>query len=47
MVRSYMIAKAIEGSITVTSLNKLRLHHREYDWIYAGGIIRNDGTIIK
>ena len=38
-----MIAKAIDGSIKNISLNKLRLHQREYEWADTGGIIRNDG----
>ena len=42
-VSSDMIAKANEGSITKTSLNKFRLHQGEYEWYYDGGIIRNDG----
>ena len=42
-VRSYMIAKAIYVSIKNISLNKLRLHQREYEWADTGGLIRNDG----
>ena len=38
-----MISKAIESSITKTSLNKLRLHQREYKWAETGGLTRNDG----
>ena len=41
-----MKAKAIESSINKTSLKKLRLHYGEYQWKYAGVIIRNDGTIM-
>ena len=41
-----MIAKAIEGSITKTSLEKLRIHRGEYEWYDAGGIIRSDVTTI-
>ena len=37
-----MIAKAIEGSMTNTSLKKLRLHRGEYEYPDAGIIIRND-----
>ena len=43
-VQSYMITKAIEGLITRTSLNKIRLHQREYGWSDGGGFIRNEGT---
>ena len=38
-----MIAKEIEGSITKTSTNKLRLHRGEYEWADSGSIISNDG----
>ena len=38
-----MIAKAIEVSITKTSLKKLRIRQREYKWSDTRGIIRNDG----
>ena len=41
-VRLDMISKAIEGSITKTSLNKTRLHQKKYDWDDTGGLIRND-----
>ena len=42
-----MISKAIEDSITKTSLKKLRLRIGEYEWDNAGGIIRNhESTII-
>ena len=42
-MRSYITAKVIEGSITKTSLKKLRLHRGEYKWTDAGGLIRNNG----
>ena len=38
-----MIAKAIAGSITNTSLKTLRLHRGGYEWGDAGGLISNDG----
>ena len=38
-----MIAKAIGGSITNTSLKKLSLHWREHEWSDTGGLIRNYG----
>ena len=38
-----MIAKAIDGSITKTSLKTLSLHQGEYEWSEYGGIIINDG----
>ena len=41
-VRSDMIAKAIEGSITKIHINKIRLHRGGYEWDEAGGIISND-----
>ena len=37
-----MISKAIEVSITKTSLIKIRLFQREYEWADDGSIIRND-----
>ena len=40
-VRSYMIVKAIEGSITKTSLKKLRLHLREFELTHSEGVIIN------
>ena len=43
-MRLDMIAKSIKGSIKNTYISKLRLHHREYEWTYDGGLIRNDGT---
>ena len=47
-VCSDMIVKEIVGSITKTSLKKLRLHLREFEWKYAGGPISNDvPTIIE
>ena len=42
-VRSDMIAKAIEVSITKKSVKKLRLHRGLYEWTYYGGLISNDG----
>ena len=42
-VRPDMIDSEIKGSITKTSLKKLRLHHGEYSRTDAGGIIRNGG----
>ena len=41
--RSYILAKAIVGSITKISINKLRLHRRVYEWTDDGGIISNHG----
>ena len=41
-VRSYMIAKEIEVSITKKFLKIIRLHGGEFEWPYAGGITRND-----
>ena len=38
------MVRSIEESITKTSLKKLRLHHREYEWTDDGGLIRNDRT---
>ena len=38
-----MAAKAIEGSITKTSLKKLGLRRREYERAYTGGIKSNNG----
>ena len=38
-----MIYKAIDNSIKNTSLNKLKIHLREYEWTGSVGIIRNDG----
>ena len=38
-----MISKAIEGSITKTSIKKLRIHCGEYVWIDTGVIIVNHG----
>ena len=40
---SYIIAKAIEVSITKTSLNKIRPHRGVYEWADYGGIISNYG----
>ena len=40
-IRSDMISKGIEGSITKTYLKKLRFHCGEYEWAEAGGIISN------
>ena len=37
-----MIYKAIDNSIKNTSLNKLKIHLREYEWTGDGGLIRND-----
>ena len=42
-VRSDIIAIAIEGSITKTSLNKFRLHRGVYEWTDSGVIINNYG----
>ena len=42
-VRPDMIDSEIKGSITKTSLKKLRLHHGEYEWTGYGGLVRNDG----
>ena len=39
-LRSDMIAKEIEGSITKIYLKKLRIYCRKYDWTYSGGLIR-------
>ena len=39
-----MIAKAIKVSIKNKYLKKLRLHLREYERTYYGGLIRNDVT---
>ena len=39
-----MIAEAIEGSITKTSLKKLRLHCGVYERTDAGALIINYGT---
>ena len=36
-----MIAEEIDGSITKTSLKKLRLHHGVYEWKYSGSNINN------
>ena len=36
-MRSDIIAKAIDKSITKTSLNKLMLHPGVYEWTYAKG----------
>ena len=41
-----MIAEAIEGPITKTSINKLSLHRVEYEWAEDGGLIMNDGPPI-
>ena len=41
-----MIDKIVEVSITNTYLRRLRLHSREYEWTYYGGLISNDGTNI-
>ena len=38
-----MIDKSIEGSITKTSLNKLRINREEYEWDETGVLIRNYG----
>ena len=43
-VLSDMIAKAVESSITKTSLKNSSLHRRGYEWTDAGGIISNDVT---
>ena len=43
-MRLDIIAKEVKGSIKNTYLSKLRIHCREYEWTYYGGIIRNDGT---
>ena len=40
-VRSYMIAKEIEGSMANNYLKKLGLHQGEYEWADAGGLISN------
>ena len=42
-MHTYMIAKAIEDSITKISLNTFRLHRGEYEWDDTGGIISNYG----
>ena len=42
-LRSDMIAKSIEGSITKKYPKKLRLFQGEYERSDAGGLIRNDG----
>ena len=41
-VHSDMTSKAIDVSIKNTSLKKLRLHRREYEWTDSGRLIRND-----
>ena len=38
-----MTAKRIEGSITKTSIKKLRIHQGEYEWANARGLMINDG----
>ena len=42
-VFSDIIAKAILGSITKTSLQRLGLHQKKYEWGDSRGIIRSDG----
>ena len=42
-MRSDTTANEIEGSITKTDINKLRLHWGEYDWDDSGGLISNNG----
>ena len=42
MFSSDMIYKAIDYSTKKTSLNKINIHLREYEWNGNGGIIRND-----
>ena len=41
-----MISKAIQVSITKTSLNKLSLHRVECEWAESGDLIMNDGPTI-
>ena len=45
-VRSDMISKSVEVSITKTSIRKLRLHCVEYECTDAGGIVSNYGPNI-
>ena len=45
-VISYMIAKAIKGSITKTSLDKLIIRQGGYEWTDDEGLISNDGPNI-
>ena len=40
--RSDIIDKSIEGSIINTSLNKPRLHWREYEWTDDGFLVGNN-----
>ena len=42
-VRSYMITKAINGSIINTYIKKIKVHWGEYELSDNGGIIRNNG----
>ena len=44
MLRSYMIAKAIYGSMKNIYLKKLMVHQREYVQADTGGLIINYGT---
>ena len=43
-VISDMIAKAMEDSITTTSIKKLQFHRGEYVWSDEGCLLSNDGT---
>ena len=42
IVLSDVIYKPIDVSMTNTSVKKLRLHQREYEWADYGGLINND-----
>ena len=42
-VRSYMIAKAIEGLIENISLKEISIHLGKYEWADTGGLLSNYG----
>ena len=47
-VRAKMIAKALEGHLTQSSMRKLLLHKKQFRWVDADGIFHDDGpTMVK